>query len=77
MAKLKAGLFGLAAGLLCGLWAGVNIGKGQPWYANPFTGSPIQSELRNAGRDLVRESGEGLEQVGERLKQEADKASKH
>lgn len=75
MTKLKAGFFGLVLGLLGGLWSGVNIGKGQPWYANPFTGSPIQTELRNAGRDLVRESGESLEQAGERLKQEAGEAS--
>ncbi|MCG8383550.1 MAG: hypothetical protein MJA28_15255 [Gammaproteobacteria bacterium] len=32
---------GLLIGGLCGLWFGVNIGKGHTFYANPFAGSNL------------------------------------
>jgi len=71
MVKLKAWLTGLVIGLLLGLWGGVNIGKGQPLYANPFTNKSVPETMRKAGKDLLRESGKALEKGGEALKDKA------
>lgn len=71
MAKLKAWLTGLIIGLLLGLWGGVNIGKEQPLYANPFTSKSVPDTMRKAGKDLLRESGKVLEKSGEALKDKA------
>ena len=71
MAKLKSLLTGLVIGLLLGLWGGVNIGKGQPLYANPFTSKSVPDTVRDAGKELLRESGEVLEKGGEALKEKA------
>lgn len=71
MAKLKTLLTGLVIGLLVGLWCGVNIGKQQPLYANPFTSESVPDTVREAGKTLLRESGEALEKGGEALKEKA------
>lgn len=36
MKFIKALLLGMIIGIAFGMWWGVNIGKGQPFYANPF-----------------------------------------
>lgn len=33
---MKKLLIGVVIGIALGLWWGANIGKGQPFYANPF-----------------------------------------
>lgn len=75
MAKLKTWVLGLIMGALLGLWGGVNIGKGKPLYANPFSERSVSGQLRDAGRDMIRESGEALEKTGEALKSKAEKNS--
>jgi hypothetical protein len=37
MAGVKKLITGLIIGVLIGLWFGVNIGKGRPFWSNPFT----------------------------------------
>lgn len=71
MIRLKAWLTGLVIGLLLGLWGGVNIGKEQPLYANPFSSKSVPDTMRKAGKDLLRESGKVLEKSGEALKNKA------
>jgi hypothetical protein len=71
MAKLKAWLTGLVIGLLLGLWGGINIGKEQPLYANPFTSKSVPDTVRKASKNLLRESGKALEKGGEALKEKA------
>lgn len=71
MRKLKIFVSGIVIGGLVGLWFGVNIGKGQPVYANPLTQTPVSTKLQNAGRQAVNESGEALEKAGQKLKQKA------
>lgn len=68
MAKLKALMIGTVIGLCMGLWGGVNIGKGQPLYANPFLATPVSTQLSNAGKAAIRQSGEALEKAGEAIK---------
>lgn len=36
MKFIKNLLLGMIIGIAFGMWWGVNIGKGQPFYANPF-----------------------------------------
>lgn len=67
MAKLKAWMLGLIIGVLLGLWGGVNIGKGKPLYTNPFAEGPVSDKLKDAGRDVMRESGDALKKTGEAL----------
>lgn len=71
MRKLKIFLSGLVIGGLLGLWFGVNIGKGQPIYANPLSDPRVSGQLKEAGESVVRESGEALEKTGKALKEQA------
>ncbi len=47
---------GLVIGLLLGLWFGVNIGKDQPWWSNPFAEPEVGEQLKRTG-DQLRERG--------------------
>lgn len=71
MTKLKTLLTGTVIGLLLGLWGGVNIGKGQPLYANPFSTVSVSEQLKGAGKTALRQSGEVLEKAGESIKKSA------
>lgn len=72
MRKLKIFLSGLVIGGLLGLWFGINIGKGQPIYANPLSDPRVSGKLRETGEGIVRESGEALEKTGKALREKAD-----
>lgn len=69
MAKIKMWVFGLVIGLVLGVWGGINIGKGQPLYANPLTQSQVPSKLKEVGKDVIRQSGEALEKTGQAMKE--------
>lgn len=71
MRKLKVFVSGLIVGALLGLWGGVNIGKQQSIYANPFSDQPVADSLRDAGRSAARESGDALERGGKALREKA------
>lgn len=72
MAKLKTALTALVIGLLFGLWGGINIGKQQPLYANPFSERSLPDTLRDSGREALRETGDALERSGEAVRQLGD-----
>ena len=61
MFKIKKLVIGFCAGLVIGLWFGVNLGKGQPIYSNPFHNVSIKDRL-------VESSGDALEKGGRALK---------
>ncbi|GIX22083.1 MAG: hypothetical protein KatS3mg121_0866 [Gammaproteobacteria bacterium] len=65
---LKAFVFGVVVGVVLGLWAGVNIGKGRPVWGNPFAEKPVTEKLRDAGGAVLERSGEVLQRGAERLK---------
>jgi hypothetical protein len=71
MKRLKVFLSGLVIGALVGLWFGVNIGKGQPIYANPLSDPQVSGKIREAGKSVVRESGEALKKTGEAIERQA------
>lgn len=77
MTKIKTALFGVIIGLLLGLWGGVNIGKGQPLYANPLSTVSVPDQLRDAGKEVLQKSGEVIEKTGEAIKNRAKEESEH
>lgn len=47
----KSLLLGIVIGIAFGMWWGVNIGKGQPFYANPF--KTTQDHLKNKANQII------------------------
>ena len=66
MIKIKKLLIGFTAGMVIGLWFGINLGKDQPIYANPFHAVSLKDRL-------VKSSGEVLEKSGQALKRSVGK----
>ncbi len=54
-------LLGTLIGLMAGLWAGVNLGKGQDIWENPFNDNSLNARLKESSRD-----------IGDALKDSAD-----
>ena len=65
---IKNLITGILIGLLFGLWFGVNLGKGQPLFANPFENRTIQSKIKKTGSKVLEESGKALEESGKALR---------
>lgn len=60
---MKAFFWGLIIGAVLGVLAGMNIGKGQPVWSNPFTGKPIAEEVKEVkekGAEVIEKSREAL-----------------
>ena len=53
-------------GLIVGLWLGVNIGKGNPIFGNPFA-------EENLSKKLKEKMGSSIEKFGEDLKGKVEK----
>ena len=66
MKMIKHLVIGGVIGLFIGLWFGVNLGKGQPIYSNPFHDVSIKDRL-------VESSGDALEKSGRALKNSLEK----
>lgn len=49
-------LAGLLIGLCAGLWFGVNIGKDQPLYSNPFDSRSLQQKAKRTADDVLKET---------------------
>lgn len=67
MKSIKKFIIGLTVGLLIGLWFGVNIGKGHPFYANPFAAATVKERLKQTGESIMQKSGEALEKGGKAI----------
>jgi ABC-type lipoprotein release transport system permease subunit len=68
MKKLKLILTGIVIGLLLGLWFGVNIGKEQHIFSNPFATKNISQQLKSKAGETVERAGKGIERLGEDIK---------
>jgi hypothetical protein len=66
MKTIKMLFMGILLGLIVGLWLGVNIGKGNPIFSNPFAKENLQKKIK------VR-VGESIEQLGEDIKGKVNK----
>lgn len=60
MFKIKKLVIGFCAGIVIGLWFGVNLGKGQPIYSNPFHNVSVKDRLVESGGDMLEKSGRAL-----------------
>ena len=74
MKFIKGIIFGLLAGVVIGLWFGVNIGKDRAIFSNPFADDTIQEKIKQSGEKLIEKSGEALEQGGKALKEKVKDA---
>jgi hypothetical protein len=67
MKAVKRYVIFLIIGLLFGLWFGVNLGRGRPFYANPFAAATVKAQLKQTGENIMQKSGEALEKSGKAL----------
>jgi hypothetical protein len=68
MKNLKLILFGIIIGLAVGLWFGVNLGKGKPFYTNPFEEPTLAERLKRGTGEAVEKAGKKMEELGSGLK---------
>ncbi len=75
MEKKRSNLLipGLVIGIIIGLWFGINIGKGKPFYSNPFSKKKIERAIIRSGETVIEKSGDALEKTGKALKEKVDK----
>ena len=66
MKSIKMLFMGTLLGLIVGLWLGVNIGKGNPIFGNPFA-------EENLSKKLKEKVGSSIEQLGEDIKGKVNK----
>jgi hypothetical protein len=69
MKAIKTILIWLIIGLLLGLWFGVNIGREEPFYSNPFDAPAIQDHLEETGKEALEKGGDALEKTGKAIKE--------
>lgn len=60
MFGIKKLLIGFSVGIAIGLWFGVNLGKDQPLYSNPFHEVSIKDRLVESGGNALEKSGQAL-----------------
>ncbi len=68
MKTLKPLFIGVLIGLGLGLWFGVNIGKHQPFYSNPFAEHKVGEKFKTTLGEGVDKAGQKLEKLGQELK---------
>ena len=66
MRIMKLLFMGTLMGLIVGLWLGVNIGKGNPIFGNPFAEENLSKKIK----DKV---GSSIEKFGEDIKGQDEK----
>ena len=60
MRIIKMLFMGVLLGLIVGLWLGVNIGKGNPLFSNPFVKEQLQKKIKEKVGKRIEELGEGI-----------------
>lgn len=73
MKLIKVVLFSLAVGVAIGMWFGVNIGRDEPLYSNPFDTHTINQQIKKATGETLEKGGQALEKTGQALKEKLDK----
>ncbi len=68
MKTIKLLLVGFIAGMLIGLWFGVNFGKGKRLYSNPFAERSVTDKIKSSIGEGVEKAGERIEKLGEDIK---------
>lgn len=60
MKKLKLIILGVVIGVLLGLWAGVNIGKGKSIFSNPFEEINLQDRIKDKGTEVMKDAKDAI-----------------
>jgi hypothetical protein len=60
MFGVKKYIIGLFIGLVLGLWMGVNIGKGQPVWANPFSERNLAQEAKSKAEKAIKDAKKAM-----------------
>lgn len=56
MLGIKKYLIGAVAGLIIGLWFGVNIGQDRPLWSNPFAEPSLQQKAKGKVMDALKDA---------------------
>lgn len=69
VSKIKRYVIGIIIGFAAGMWIGVNTGKEQPIYSNPFNTDSLADKAKRKADDIISDTKKSLR---DRLKDEAD-----
>lgn len=59
-------IFGMIVGLILGGWLGVNIGKDQPLFSNPFAESTLSDKVKGKAEDIYKDTKRAVrDQLGD------------
>lgn len=72
MKAIKYLILGLFIGGVLGVAAGVNIGRDKPILSNPFKDDRLSSRVKDSSSELLKQSGEALEDAGKAIKNQFD-----
>lgn len=73
MKQLKIFLLGAVIGVAIGMWFGVNIGREQPVFANPFDAGSLNQKIKKVGGETLEKGGQALEKTGQALQDKLNK----
>jgi hypothetical protein len=73
MKNFKAVLLSVAIGFAIGMWFGVNIGREEPFYSDPFDTSSLNQKLKRATGETLEKGGHALEKTGQSLQDKLNK----
>lgn len=73
MKQLKVVLLSIAIGVAIGMWFGVNIGREQSFYSNPFDTDSLNQKIKKVSGETLEKSGQALEKTGQALQDKLDK----
>lgn len=61
MKVIKMLVMGMLMGVIVGLWLGVNIGKGNPIFGNPFAKENLSKKLQDKVGSSIEKLGEDIQ----------------
>lgn len=73
MKQLKVVLLSISIGVAIGMWFGVNVGRGVPFYSNPFDTGSLNQKIKKVSGETLEKSGQALEKTGQALQDKLDK----
>ena len=53
MLPFKKYIIGFVVGLVLGMWWGVNLGKDQPFWDNPFADRSVKTRAQDKAEDIL------------------------
>jgi hypothetical protein len=73
MKQFKVVLLSLVVGIAIGIWFGVNIGRGEPFYSDPFDTSSLNQKLKRATGETLEKGGHAMEKTGQSMQDKLKK----